>query len=357
MSVDLTKACDYGIVQLSLDGKAVGKPIDLYYPEVSTSGPISLGTHDLTAGDHRLTVEIVGANPRAMPSYMFGIDRIDVRPAAKFIGGIKFLQDVPYVDDGHERHLLDLFLPREKAAGRLPLVVWIHGGGWQAGSKEGCPAVPLVAKGYVVASINYRLSQHAVFPAQIEDCKAAIRWLRAHAAQYQIDAERIGVWGGSAGGHLVALLGTTGNVKALEGNGGNLDQSSRVQCVVDWFGPTDFVHWDPKFNEAVSGVISHLLGGPFHENRQKARKASPLFYVDKDAAPFLIMHGDADKIVPLSQSQALAKALGKVGVEVKLQVLKGSGHGGAEFMNPENCKLIEDFFARRLKAKAAETSK
>ena len=111
--------------------------------------------------------------------------------------------------------------------------------GLVGGSKEGCPAVPLAAKGYAVASINYRLSQHAVFPAQIEDCKAAIRWLRANAAKYHLDPDHIGVWGASAGGHLVAMLGTTGGVKELEGTGGNLDQSSRVQCVVDWFGPTD----------------------------------------------------------------------------------------------------------------------
>ncbi len=271
--VHLTKARDYAIVQLSLDGKPAGKPIDLFNPEVVNSGPISLGVHNLPAGQHRLTVEIVGADPRAVKAYMFGIDRIDVRPAAVTAGGMKFLRDVPYIEDGHERHLLDLFLPA-KAAGRLPLVVWIHGGGWQAGSKEGCPAQWLVGKGYVVASINYRLSQHAVFPAQIEDCKAAIRWLRAHSAEYAIDPDRIGVFGGSAGGHLVALLGTTGNVKDLEGNGGNLDQSSRVQCVVDWYGPTDFVHWDPKFNLDVNGMIDRLLGGDFKRVRRRpARRA------------------------------------------------------------------------------------
>ncbi len=165
------------------------------------------------------------------------------RPAApKLPAGVKVLRDLQYVEGGHERNRLDLYLP-EKAEGRLPLVVWIHGGAWWAGSKDGCPAVPLTAKGYAVASINYRLSQHAVFPAQIEDCKAAIRWLRANAAKYHLDADHIGVWGASAGGHLVAMLGTTGNVKELEGKGGNLDQSSRVQCVVDWFGPSDLARW------------------------------------------------------------------------------------------------------------------
>ena len=157
--------------------------------------------------------------------------------------------------------------------------------------------MPLAAKGYAVASINYRLSQHAVFPAQIEDCKAAIRWLRANAAKYHLDPDHIGVWGASAGGHLVALLGTTGSVKELEGKGGNLDQSSRVQCVVDWFGPTDLATMGGSHDKPGSPE-SRLIGGPVQENKEKARKASPLTYVSKDSAPFLIMHGDQDNTVP-----------------------------------------------------------
>ena len=260
--------------------------------------------------------------------------------------GVKVLRDFPYVENGHERNRLDLYLP-EKAAAKLPLVVWIHGGGWKAGSKENCPGVSMVTRGYALASINYRLSQHAPFPAQIQDCKAAIRWLRANAQQYHLDADHIGVWGGSAGGHLVALLGTTGNVKELEGSG-HLDQSSRVQCVVDFFGPTDFVGWDPEFNKAVYEMIAHLLGGPVLENKEKARQASPVTYVSKSAAPFLIMHGDQDKLVPLAQSQVLAAALKKAGAEVTLQVIQGAGHGGPAFSTPENLKQIDDFFAKHL---------
>ena len=276
-----------------------------------------------------------------------------------------FVPDLQYVEGGHERNRLDLYLP-EKAPendqhGRLPLVVWIHGGGWEMGSKDGCPIMYLATKGYVVASINYRLSQHAVFPAQIEDCKAAIRWLRANAAKYHIDPEHIGVSGGSAGGHLVALLGTTAGVKELEGGapaqrvGGDADQSSRVQCVVDFFGPADFVHWDPAFNRQVYAMITNLLGGPANKNAKKARAASPLYYVDKDSAPLLIFHGDKDALVPLSQSEALAEAMKKAGVEVKFVVVKGNGHGGPGFDSPENRKLIEDFLARHL-GKAASKS-
>jgi acetyl esterase/lipase len=266
-------------------------------------------------------------------------------PASKAPAGVKVLKDLAYVEDGHERNRLDLYVP-EKATGRLPLVVWIHGGGWRAGSKEGCPAVWLSGKGYAVASVNYRLSQHAVFPAQIEDCKAAIRWLRANAAKYHLDSKHIGVWGASAGGHLVALLGTTGGVKQLEAGGGNLDQSSRVQCVVDWFGPTDLTRTGHGGNP--DSPVAQLLGGPVAENKEKAREASPLTYVSKDSAPFLIMHGDKDHLVPLQQSELLAKALRKAGVEVTLQIVKDNGHGGPGFNSPESRKLIEEFFAKHL---------
>jgi len=141
---------------------------------------------------------------------------------------VRVERNLEYVPGGHERNKLDLYLPA-MAEKPLPVVVWIHGGAWRAGSKEGCPAVGLVSRGYAVASINYRLSQHAVFPAQIEDCKAAIRFLRAAAKQYKLDPDHVGVWGASAGGHLVALLGTSGGVKDLEGRRGSLGQSSRVQ--------------------------------------------------------------------------------------------------------------------------------
>src|SRR5260370_39954354 len=164
------------------------------------------------------------------------------RPAQRprFPEGTKSLRDLEYVKGGHERQKLDLYLP-EKSDDPLPLIIWIHGGAWMAGSKENPPGIELLKRGYALASINYRLSQHAKFPAQLEDCKAAIRWLRANATTYHLDPDRIGVWGASAGGHLVALLRTTGDVKELEGEEGNPQQSSGGQSVVDWFGPTDIL--------------------------------------------------------------------------------------------------------------------
>ncbi len=277
------------------------------------------------------------------------------RPAPRLPEGTKAYRDLEYVKGGHKRNKLDLYVS-EKSEGPLPVIVWIHGGAWQSGNKDNTPALPLVARGYAVASINYRLSQHAKWPAQIEDCKAAIRWLRANASNYHLDPERIGVWGASAGGHLVAVLGTTGGVKELEGEGGNSEQSSRVQAVIDWFGPSDFTTIaeqagpDSQLDHAASdSPEAKLLGGRIRDNKDKATKASPVAYVNKEAAPFLIMHGDKDRVVPYAQSVELAEALKKAGVDVTLKKIEGAGHGGPRFTSTENRKLIVDFFDKHLK--------
>jgi acetyl esterase/lipase len=261
--------------------------------------------------------------------------------------GVKVLRDLAYVENGHERQKLDLYLP-EQATGPLPLIVWVHGGGWRGGNKDHCPAAPLVSKGFAAASINYRLSQHAKFPAQIEDCKAAIRWLRANASNYHLDPNHIGAWGASAGGHLVALLGTTGDSNAFPSHGPNANQSSKVQAVCDWFGPTDFLHLVPLTSKP-NNPVALLLGGPVQENKEKAAQASPITYVAKGDPPFLIMHGDQDNVVPVTQSEEFTDALKKAGVEVTLRVLEGAGHGGPAFNSPENRKLIEEFFVKHLK--------
>lgn len=164
--------------------------------------------------------------------------------------------------DGHSLKL-DLYLPAEVKD--APLVVWIHGGGWSGGSKNGCPISWLTDDGYAVASISYRLTDKAIFPAQIHDCKAAIRWLRANAEKFGYSTAKVGVSGSSAGGHLAALVGTSGDVKELEGTvGGNLDQSSRVDAVVDFYGATDFVlrsKTQPHRANKEGSVVYRLLGG------------------------------------------------------------------------------------------------
>lgn len=244
--------------------------------------------------------------------------------------GTKALRDVEYARVGDKSIKLDLYLP-EKVKRLMPVIVWIHGGAWEAGSKNGCPFVAKTAEGYAVVSIDYRLSDVAIFPAQIHDCKAAIRWVRANAAQYGFDPDRIGVAGSSAGGHLVALLGTSGGVKELEGDvGGNLQYSSKVQAVVDFCGPADFTGVAPLSNDAEhreSPVLLKLFGGPLHENKEKARLASPLAFVSKDDPPILIVHGDQDKVVPVKQSVVFADKLKRAGVDVTLHVAKGASHG------------------------------
>jgi acetyl esterase/lipase len=180
----------------------------------------------------------------------------------------------------HERNTLDLYIPKSDKP--LPLVVWVHGGGWERGSKNNTgPSMDLLKEGYAVASINYRLSQHAVFPAQIEDCKSAICWLRLNAGKYNLDPERFGAWGMSAGGHLAALLGTTDDAAFCPANG-DKKSSSKVQAVCDWFGPADFLHWgtmtisDPLAQQP--SALSRLFGGLVPNKVELARQASPVTY-------------------------------------------------------------------------------
>lgn len=274
------------------------------------------------------------------------------KTAAQVIpAGTTLHRDIAYVTGGHERQKLDLYLP---SGGKdLPLVVWIHGGGWQNGSKDRTPAVALLTHGFAVASINYRLSSHAVFPAQIEDCKAAVRWLRAHAKEHDYDAGRIAVWGSSAGGHLVAMLGVTGDTKEFD-VGENLDVPSRVQAVVDFYGPSELLTMTAQStaisrmnHDAPDSPESRLIGGTLQENKDKARRASPLSYVSRDDAPILIVHGDADPLVPLVQSETFLTALKHVGVDASLYVVKGGGHGG--FRDPEVDVRVRDFLQRTLK--------
>ena len=267
--------------------------------------------------------------------------------------GTQVRRDLPYVAGGHERQKLDLYLPA--GVKDAPVVVWIHGGGWQNGSKDRTPAVALLAHGYAVASINYRLSSHAVFPAQIEDCKAAVRWLRAHAGEHGYDPNRIGVWGSSAGGHLVAMLGVTGDVKDFD-TGENLAVSSRVQAVVDFFGPTDLLMMDAQStansrmkHNPPDSPESKLVGGAIQENPGKTRRASPLTYVSNGDTPFLIVHGDQDPLVPVAQSEVFLAALKKAGVEADLYVVKGGGHGG--FQDPEVDGRVRAFLDRVLKGR------
>jgi len=271
--------------------------------------------------------------------------------------GVKVERNIPYVENGHRNQVLDLFLPEQPSDQPLPLMIWIHGGAWMGGNQSSPPVVFLVPKGFAVASIQHRFSSDALWPAQAYDCKAAIRFLRANAAKYHLDPDHFGVGGDSSGGHLAAFVGTSGDVKEMEGDLGNTNVSSRVQAVIDWFGPTDVTLMAQQSgphsmiqHNAPNSPESHLLGGPVQEKLDLAKTANPITYIDKDDPPFLIMHGDNDQLVPLGQSVILAKALIDAGVEVTMKTLHGAGHEGPQFRSATNQRLVEDFLSLHLKA-------
>lgn len=252
-------------------------------------------------------------------------------------------QDVMFAKvDGHELKL-NLFLP--EGVDNPPMVVFIHGGGWKNGSYKNCPVKWLAEDGIAVASIGYRLSDKGIFPAQIHDCKGAIRWLRAHANDYGYDATRIVVTGTSAGGHLALLLGVTGDVSELEGVvGGNIEQSSQVQGIVDYFGSSDFLlrsRTQPAKTEDPKGSVTLLLGGKVSEKMDLAKLASPAYHVTADDPPLLILHGENDKTVYLPQAERMEQVYKDAGLSVKLTVIPGVGHGGkAFFESPYREQLV-----------------
>lgn len=283
------------------------------------------------------------------------------RPNGSVPGG-KTTLDIYYVPGSHNpSQSLDLTIPAT-ALKPAPLIVFIHGGGWLKGTKRPGVAPLVVPHGYACASINYRLTDEAIFPAQIYDCKAAIRFLRAHAGEYNIDPDHIGVWGISAGGHLAALLGTTNGDKALEGDEGNLATSSDVQAVADWCGPTDLVSAVKQAKpdnlaklSSPDGVLARLLGGLPDQHPDLAKQASPVDHVSKKMAggpPFFILHGDADNVVPFEQSEELYEKLRGVGAPVEMQAVNDAGH---DLSSKEGFELTRTFFDQHLKASAGSS--
>lgn len=266
------------------------------------------------------------------------------------------------VDGVEKKLLLDLYVPEKRTEGRHPLLVYIHGGGWMGGSKENCPNEIIVQHDYAVASIDYRLSHEGTFPAQIHDVKGAVRWLRAQADAYELDPQRFGAWGESAGGHLSALLGTSAKVPVLEGPHGNQHVSSAVQAVCDCCGPTDLTHVPPAFTEIPAAFLApdaphhpppgiygawfeytlathKLVGGPVADRMELAKLANPITHVNPDNPPFLITHGELDEL--------LANALREQGVEVTFVRFPELGHAHAN--NPKVMEAALAFFDAHLK--------
>jgi acetyl esterase/lipase len=279
---------------------------------------------------------------------------------AKVPEDVQLVSDVVFGKGGDRELKMHILKPKKAGQEPMPVVVFIFGGAWRTGNKDAGikPLSVLAQKGYLCASIEYRFSQEALFPAQLEDCKCAIRFLRSKAGEYHINPDKIGVWGMSSGAYLAALLGTTGDVKDFEGKGGSSEFSSRVNAVVDWFGPTDFTKMDAAGSkmkhDPADSPESRLIGGAIQENKDKCAKASPLTYVTSDDPPFLIMHGDRDPVVPIGQSELLVAALNKAKVKCVFAPVPGGSHG---FVGPQHEKKVLVFLdeqLRGIKSKAKE---
>jgi acetyl esterase/lipase len=264
--------------------------------------------------------------------------------------GVEVLRDIEFHDpkDGGGALRLDLYRPKDRAAdAKLPVVVWIHGGGWLNGSKDRCPANWLAQHGFAVASVEYRLTDRAIWPAQIEDCQNAVIWLKKRAADYGLNSDNVGAWGSSAGGHLVALMGT----RPVSG-GFDL---ARVKAVCDWFGPTKLLTMPPNMvangrtdEDVAKSNGAKLLGVTVKDAPEKAKDASAIDHVSPGDAAFLIMHGSDDPGVPIEQSTLFHEKLRSVGVESELHIVEGAGHGGKEFQADEVRSIVLKFFQTQL---------
>jgi acetyl esterase/lipase len=265
--------------------------------------------------------------------------------------GYRRINDVPYAEVDGQRLRLDLYLPTETKT--PPLVVWVHGGAWRSGSKADMPLVELVKSGWAVASIDYRLSPIARFPAQVHDCKAAIRFLRASQEKYGIHANAIAVAGSSAGGHLAALVGVTNNHKDLEGTvGEHHEQSSSVQAIVDYYGPTNFLtilaQSTPHGLSVRVPALELLLGEQPDKQPELARLASPVFHVDPQDPPLLLIHGDQDPQVPINQAHEFHGKYKALKLPVQFEVVHGGAHGGKSFFDEQRKAIVQEFLREHL---------
>jgi acetyl esterase/lipase len=261
-------------------------------------------------------------------------------------GEFRVLADIQYAQVDEQRLLLDLYLPA--GVTNPPLLVWVHGGAWRGGSKKEMPLGALVKDGYAVASVDYRLSTVARFPAQVHDIKAAIRFLRAKETEYHYNARRIGILGSSAGGHLAALVGVTNGNKDLEGDvGEHRDRSSDVSAIVDYYGPSNFMtilqQSTPHGLSVRKPAFDLLLGGQPEDKPDLAKLASPVYHVDSKDPPLLLIHGDQDLQVPINQSHELHGAYKRNGIQVQFEVVHGGAHGGKGFFDEERVRVLKKF--------------
>jgi len=256
-------------------------------------------------------------------------------------------RDIEYARVGEHLLKLDLHLPASSAA-PAPLIVWVHGGGWRGGSKNEVPLAPLVARGWAIASVDYRLTPVAPFPANVHDLKAAIRFLRARHAQYRLATDRIAIAGASAGGHLAALVGVTNGHAELEGDvGADRTQRSDVHAIVSFYGASNLETILKQSTPFGLGVripaLQLLFRGQPEEKPALARLASPVAQVDAGDPPLLLLHGDQDPQMPVAQSIEFVGAYERAGLQARFVPLHGSVHGGKEFFDAQRLALVAEF--------------
>jgi acetyl esterase/lipase len=265
---------------------------------------------------------------------------------------VKTVLDLDYAGTGKERQKLNLYLPEKKEAKSPKLIVFIHGGGWEGGHRKDVGGIAnyLVGRaGFAVASVGYRLTDEGIWPSQIHDCKAALRWLGKHADELGYDASKMGLFGISAGGHLVSLLGTSQGVVDLEGDLGEKAKAPAITCVANYCGPANFLTFPDKGSvikeNEPKGPIAKLFGGPMKDKLNLAKQASPITYVDKADPPFLHIHGTKDNLVPYAQVKEFDAALEKAGV--RSDILTGEG-GGHVFFSEDLMSKLASFFKHYL---------
>lgn len=285
-------------------------------------------------------------------------------PPQRILSGARSYMNYPFaLVPGYRMLRLDLHVP-DGVTGPVPVVVYASGGAWLLVIKHHGPWKFLLSEGYAVASIEYRLSGEACFPAGVHDVKAAVRWLRANAENFGLDASRIAAWGSSAGAYLMAMAAATNGFPKFEGSvGEHLDQSSAIACVIDHYGPSDIASIAEDTN-AIPGVMETLgtaaspetlfLGYAPAEEPAKARQANVATYISASTVPFLIMHGDADTRVGIGQSRRLYEALRRVGAGVEFHVVPGANHAGPEFDTPEAHQRALAFLRRALRPGASK---
>ncbi|MGZ4779620.1 MAG: alpha/beta hydrolase fold domain-containing protein [Thermoanaerobaculia bacterium] len=277
-------------------------------------------------------------------------------PPTPGTGTFTTIEGLEYARIGNDPLLLDLRVP--DGAGPFPVIVYLHSGAWITGDRTGGPAIRQAARGYAVASIDYPLAPRYIWPSQLEAAKAAVRWVRANAARFNLDSSRIGAFGTSAGGHIAAMLGTTAGRPEFEGLAlGNPQFSSAVKAVVDYYGPTDLLKMDEQKLPCYGNLSANspfmppslLMGCPIQQCTEKTATSNPINYVTSDAPPFLIMQGLLDCLTPWKQSQMLYDALRANGVNATLYLLPTAQHADSQFDEQKYKQIVSDFFDQNLR--------